>query len=128
MYEGERLKKESTGRKNTCGFFRGPDLCPQHCHSGSTFLPVTPVPGFLMPFSGLCRHQCACTHIHSQTIKIKINLKKKTTKMAGWWWHTLLILALGWQKQRQVDLYEFEANLVYRASSRTAKATRRTPV
>ena len=38
----------------------------------------------------------------------------------GWWWHTPLIPALG--KQRQVDLCEFEASLVYRASSRTATA------
>jgi hypothetical protein len=27
------------------------------------------------------------------------------------WWHTLLILALG--RQRQVNLFEFKANLVY---------------
>jgi hypothetical protein len=32
-----------------------------------------------------------------------------------------LILALG--KQRQVDLCEFKANLVYRGSSNTARAT-----
>ena len=32
------------------------------------------------------------------------------------------------RSQRQVDLYEFEAILVYRASSRTAKATERNPV
>ena len=34
--------------------------------------------------------------------------------------------ALG--RQRQVDLCEFEASLVYRASSRTIKATQRNPV
>jgi hypothetical protein len=34
-----------------------------------------------------------------------------------------LIPALG--KQRQVDLCEFEASLVYRVSSRTARATHR---
>ena len=33
-----------------------------------------------------------------------------------WWWHTPLILALG--RQRQVDLSEFKASLVYRMSSR----------
>jgi hypothetical protein len=38
--------------------------------------------------------------------------------------HTLLILAIG--RQRQVDLYEFKANLIYRVSSRTAKATQET--
>jgi hypothetical protein len=29
------------------------------------------------------------------------------------------------RRQREVDLSEFEANLVYRASSRTARATQR---
>ena len=38
-----------------------------------------------------------------------------------------LILALG--RQRQADLYEFKASLVYRASSNTgSKATQRNPV
>ena len=32
------------------------------------------------------------------------------------------------RKQRQVDLCQFEANLVYKASSRTYKATQRNPV
>jgi hypothetical protein len=36
-----------------------------------------------------------------------------------------LIPALG--RQRQVDLDEFEASLVYRMSSRTARATQRKP-
>ena len=46
----------------------------------------------------------------------------KSNKCNWWWWQTLLIPALG--RQRQVDLCEFEANLVYRASSRTgSKAT-----
>jgi hypothetical protein len=31
-------------------------------------------------------------------------------------------------RQRQVDLYEFKASLVYRVSSRTARATQRNPV
>ena len=31
-------------------------------------------------------------------------------------------------RQRQADLCEFEASLVYRASSRTARATQRNPV
>jgi flagellar biosynthesis/type III secretory pathway protein FliH len=34
--------------------------------------------------------------------------------------------ALG--RQRQVDLYEFEASLVYKVSSRTARVTQRNPV
>ena len=32
------------------------------------------------------------------------------------------------RRQRQVDLFEFEASLVYRASSRTARTTQRHPV
>ena len=42
------------------------------------------------------------------------------------WWHMLLILAL-W-RQRQGDFYEFEDTLVYRVSSRTARATECDPV
>ena len=38
----------------------------------------------------------------------------------GQWWHTPLILALG--SQTQADLCEFEASLVYKVSSRTARA------
>jgi hypothetical protein len=41
------------------------------------------------------------------------------------WWCTLLVLAL--RRQRRVYLYEFEASLVYRANSRTARATQRNP-
>jgi hypothetical protein len=37
-----------------------------------------------------------------------------------------LVLALG--RQRQEDLCEFKASLVYRASSRIARATQRNPV
>lgn len=39
--------------------------------------------------------------------------------------HTLLILAL--RRHRQTDLSEFEASLVYRVSSRTARAIQRNP-
>ena len=38
----------------------------------------------------------------------------------------LLIPAL--KRQNQVDIHEFKASLVYRASSRTARATQRNPV
>jgi hypothetical protein len=40
--------------------------------------------------------------------------------------NTFLIPALGRQRQRQVDLCELEASLVYRASS--ARATQRNPI
>ena len=43
------------------------------------------------------------------------------------WWRTPLIPALG--RQKQADLFKFEASLVYRASDRTgSKATQRNPV
>jgi hypothetical protein len=42
--------------------------------------------------------------------------------LAGLWCWMPLIPPLG--RQRQVNLCEFEASLVYRVSSRTARATR----
>ena len=43
------------------------------------------------------------------------------------WWHTPLIPAL--RRQRQMELCEFKASLVYRARSRTLRAfTQRNPV
>lgn len=47
--------------------------------------------------------------------------------MSWVWWHmSLFPAALGWQRQSQVGLSEFEASLVYnRASSRRARATQR---
>ena len=41
------------------------------------------------------------------------------------WWHTPLILALGRQRQ---GISEFEASLVYKVSSRTARAIQRNPI
>jgi hypothetical protein len=41
------------------------------------------------------------------------------------WWRTPLIPALGRQRQA---ISEFEASLVYKVSSRTARATQRNPV
>ena len=40
--------------------------------------------------------------------------------IAGQWWHTPLILAP--KRQRQMDLCEFKASLVYKVSFRTAGA------
>ena len=40
------------------------------------------------------------------------------------WWRTRLVPALGGVRQ----ISEFEASLVYRVSSRTARATQRNPV
>jgi hypothetical protein len=48
----------------------------------------------------------------------------KRKPQAGQWWRMSLIPALG--RQRQIS--EFEASLVYRVSSRTARATQRNPV
>jgi hypothetical protein len=45
--------------------------------------------------------------------------------IAGQWWRTPLIPAPGRQRRR---ISEFEASLVYKVSSRTARATQRKPV
>jgi len=50
----------------------------------------------------------------------------KITIGASRWQCVALIPALG--RQRREDLCEFKASLVYRASSRTSKATQRNPV
>jgi hypothetical protein len=50
-----------------------------------------------------------------------LRMRFRKTHRAGWWWCTPLIPALG--RKKQVDLYEFKASLVYRVSSRTARAT-----
>jgi hypothetical protein len=45
---------------------------------------------------------------------------------AQWWWHIPLILEFG--RQRQADLFEFKASLVYRVSFRITRAAQRNPV
>jgi hypothetical protein len=49
----------------------------------------------------------------------------KIIKYARQWWRTLLIPALG---RRGKQISEFETSLIYRVSSRTARATQRNPV
>ena len=51
------------------------------------------------------------------------NTLQKLVLFAGQRWCTPLIPALG--RQKQVDLCESEASLVYRVSSRTARAAQR---
>ena len=51
--------------------------------------------------------------------------KEKKRKMAGQW-HAPLMPAL--RGMRQVDLFEFKTSMVYRMSSRVARATQRNPV
>jgi hypothetical protein len=68
--------------------------------------------------SSNCHTQkCAIIHTH------KVNVKKKFKDKQ--WWPMPLIPALG-DKGRQI--YEFVASLVYKVSSRTARAIQRNPV
>jgi hypothetical protein len=54
-----------------------------------------------------------------------VSLINKKIVDTGQWWHMPLIPALGRQRQW---ISEFEASLVYRVSSRTARATQSNPV
>jgi hypothetical protein len=54
--------------------------------------------------------------------KISESKNKQTNKQKPeQWWRTPLVPTL--VRQRQVDLYEFKASLVYRVNSRTARTT-----
>ena len=64
---------------------------------------------------GLCHHLLAYVGIYTPIIHINQNFKNSVL-----WWHIPLIPALG--RQRQEDLCEFKTSLVYRGSSRTARA------
>ena len=57
--------------------------------------------------------------------KKEINNFLKEIQESRAWWRMPLIPALG--RQRQVNLCEFEASLVYRESFRTPRATERNP-
>jgi hypothetical protein len=54
-----------------------------------------------------------------------MNIDAKIHNKIVAWWHTPLIPALGSQRR---GISEFEASLVYRVSSRIARATQRNPV
>jgi hypothetical protein len=58
------------------------------------------------------------------TFKKRKEKKKKKKNQAGQWWCTPLIPALRSQSQQ---ISEFKASLIYRLSSRTARATQRRP-
>jgi hypothetical protein len=57
------------------------------------------------------------------TTKVMISQPQNNKNLAGQWWSKPLIPAPG--RQRQVDLCEFKASLVYRVSPRTGRATQR---
>ena len=60
------------------------------------------------------------THLITQTSLAVYFVIFRDKDLAGCWWLKSLIPALG--RQRQTDLCEFEASLVYRMNSETAKA------
>ena len=61
-------------------------------------------------------------HTLAKLIHTKLNIKNKTKTKRVVMVHTFNPQHLV-GRQRQVDLWEFQANLVYRVSSATAKAT-----
>ena len=75
------------------------------CCGGSSHFKSSKMPLLVVPSSLCCRFKLSC----------------KAWTTARKWWCTPLIPALG--KQRQADLGEFLASLIYRMSSRTARVT-----
>ena len=51
---------------------------------------------------------------------VAVEMAQQGCLLARWWWHLPSITAF--QRQRQTDLCEFEASLVYRVNSRTVRA------
>ena len=68
---------------------------------------------------------CVNTGIKSDEFNYRKKNKVKKI-LAGRWWHIPLIPALG--SQKQVDLCEFKASLIYRTSSRISRITQRNSV
>jgi hypothetical protein len=58
--------------------------------------------------------------VHSQFLLIKCLSVRQKDKKTGQWWPKPLIPVLGRQRQ---EISDFEASLVYKVSSRTARAT-----
>ena len=56
-----------------------------------------------------------------QRLEGSLNQNKEPLKGAGQWWRTPSVPAL--RRQRQAELCEFKASLVYRVSSKTARVT-----
>ena len=85
-------------------------------------------------FSNHTSHRGLLSRVHKELNKNKTKNKKvietnipiKNGLSAGSWWSILLIPAL--RRQRQEDLCDFKASLVYRVSSRTARTTQRNTV
>ena len=71
-----------------------------------------------------------CAHgngiIVTRKLISRIILDLNISEIVRWWWRVPpLIPAL--RRQRQADLCEFNANLVYKTSSKTTGATQRNP-
>ena len=68
---------------------------------------------------------CFAFYFHMKLI-IVFSRSVKNCVGTEWWWHTHLISAL--RRQKQVGFCEFKASLLYRVSSKTAKAIQRNTV